>query len=58
MGGKNKISYKCFNKIKTITMTLQLFVKAFCHRWNSLKPEAAQSEGHDANCHQFHQLKL
>jgi hypothetical protein len=35
MGGKNKI------QIKTITKTLLLFVKAFCHGWNSLKQEAA-----------------
>jgi hypothetical protein len=28
-------------KIRTITMTLLLLVKAFCHGWNSLKQEAA-----------------
>jgi hypothetical protein len=44
-------------KIKTITMTPLILVKIFCHGWNNLKQEAAQREGHNANCHQFHQLK-
>jgi len=49
MGGKNKISYKCFNKDQNNYNDTTALVKAFCHRWNSLKQEAAQREGYDAN---------
>jgi succinate dehydrogenase hydrophobic anchor subunit len=38
---KTKSVTNVSTKIKTITMTLLLLVKAFCHGWNSLKQEAA-----------------